>query len=512
MNEAVMNQLKQIHAQALVNNIDQTKFLILKLLQIPNISYAQTLFDYIPKPSSYLYNKLIHGYCIHGFPQKCFSLYSQMCLNGCPPNPYTFTFLFAACASLSSSESGLMFHTQFLKLGFHYDTFASTALVDMYSKTGHLRNARKVFDEMKDKDLPAWNSIISGYTRNGVLVGARELFECMPSRNVVSWTAIISGYSQNGMYDNALEMYLRMEGENGVPPNEVTIASVLPACANLGASEIGERIETYARGKRFLRNIYVSNALLEMYAKCGKIDAARRIFDEIGTKKDLCTWNSMIMCMAVHGRSMEGLELFHEMVRGGTAPDDVTFVGVLLACTHDGLVEEAYQFFKSMKKDFSITPKLEHYSCIVDLLGRAGKLKEAYDLINKMPVKPDSVVWGALLGACSFYGNVELAEKAVNSLLELEPQNPGVYVILSNIYASAGRWDGVARARKLMKGNQITKAAGHSIIEVDGNVHKFIVEDKSHPNSVDIYLVLHEVSTNMKPFGSAEDLEFENHI
>ncbi|RZC43533.1 hypothetical protein C5167_036482 [Papaver somniferum] len=204
----------------------------------------------------------------------------------------------------------------------------------------------------------------------------------MPSRNVVSWTAIISGYSQNGLYDNALEMCLRMEGENGVPPNEVTLASVLPACANLGASEIGERIETYARGKRFLRNIYVSNALLEMYAKCGKIDAARRIFDEIGSKRDLCTWNSKIMCMAVHGRSMEGLELFHEMVRGGTAPDDVTFVGVLLACTHDGLVEEAYQFFKSMKKDFSITPKLEHYSCIVDLLGRAGKLKEAYDLIK----------------------------------------------------------------------------------------------------------------------------------
>ncbi|MCL7023346.1 hypothetical protein MKW94_030277 [Papaver nudicaule] len=354
--------------------------------------------------------------------------------------------------------------------------------------------------------------MISGYARSGDLVGARDLFESMPSsRNVVSWTAIISGYSQNGMYESALKMYLRMEREeNGVTPNEMTIASVLPACAHLGASEIGERIETYARKKRFLRNnMYVSNALLEMYAKCGKIDAARRIFDEIGSKKDLCTWNSMIMCMAIHGRSTEGLELFDEMVRGGTSPDDVTFVGVLLACTHEGRVKEAYQFFESMKKDFNITPKLEHYSCIVDLLGRAGKLTEAYDLINKMPVKPDSVVWGALLGACSFYGNIELAEKAVNSLLELEPHNSGVYVILSNIYASAGRWDGVARARKFMKGHQMTKVAGHSIIEVDGNVHKFIVEDKLHQNSKDIYLVLQEVSEKMKLVGSPENFAFE---
>ncbi|MCL7047042.1 hypothetical protein MKW94_005556 [Papaver nudicaule] len=486
-----MNQLKIIHAQALVNNIDQT---ILKLLEIPNFSYAQSLFDRIPKPSPYLYNKLIHAYCKHGFPRKCFSLYSRMCFNGCPPNPYTFTFLFAACASLSSMKNGLMFHTQFLKLGFDYDTLASTALVDMYSKTGHLCNARKVFDEMRDKDLPAWNSIISGYARSGDLVAARDLFESMPSRNVVSWTAIISGYSQNGMYESALKMYLRMERENWVTPNEVTISSVLPACANLGASEIGGRIETYARKKRFLRNMYVSNGLLEMYAKCGKIDAARRIFDEIGSKKDLCTWNSMIMCMAIHGRSMEGLELFDEMVRGGTSPDDVTFVGVLLACTHEGRVKEACQFFESMKKDFHITPKLEHYSCIVDLLGRAGKLMEAYDLINKMPVKPDSVVWGALLGACSFYGNVELAEKAVNSLLELEPHNSGVYVILSNVYASAGRWDGVARARKFMKGHQMTK---------------FIVEDKLHPNSKDIYLVLQEVSKKMKLLGSPENFAFE---
>ncbi|OVA01498.1 Pentatricopeptide repeat [Macleaya cordata] len=504
-----MNQLKQIHAHTLRNGIDNTKFLIVKLLEIPNISYAQSLFDLIPKPTTFLYNKFIQAYSSHGPPQQCFCLYSQMLIHGCPPNPYSFTFLFAACASLSSPKHGQKLHTQFLKLGFEYDSHALTALIDMYAKCCLLSFARKVFDEMLDRDLPAWNSIITGYTRSGDLVGARELFESMPLRNVVSWTAIISGYSQNGMYTDALQMFLRMEEEKGVRPNEVTISSVLPACANLGALEIGERIEIFVRKKGFLRNLFVSNALLEMYAKCGRIDMAKRLFDETGSGRNLCTWNSMIMGLAVHGRDKEGLELFHEMVMGGTAPDDITFVGVLLACTHGGLVKQGWQLFESMEKYFSITPKLEHYSCMVDLLGRAGKLNEAHDLINRMPMKPDAVVWGALFGACSFYGHVELAEKAANSLLELEPRNPGIYVILSNVYASVGRWDGVAQARKLMKGMQITKAAGYSFIEVDGSINKFIVEDRSHPSSAEIYSVLDEVSTKMKLLGSPEELHIE---
>ena len=194
---------------------------------------------------------------------------------------------------------------------------------------------------------------------------------------------------------------------------------------------------------------------------------------------------------------------------GGTAPDDITFVGVLLACTHGGLVKQGWNFFESMAKDFSITPKLEHYGCMVDLLGRAGKLNEAYALISRMPIKPDSVIWGTLLGACSFYGNIELAEKASESLLQLEPRNPGNLVILSNVYASVNRWDGVAKTRKLMKGNKITKQAGYSFIEVDGSIHKFIVEDKSHPNSGEIYAVLNEVSTKMKLLGSESDPESE---
>jgi pentatricopeptide repeat protein len=207
-----------------------------------------------------------------------------------------------------------MLHAHFVKSGFEYDVFASTALVDMYAKLSMLASARQKFDELEVRDIPTWNSIIAGYARSGDMKGALELFGLMPNRNVVSWTAMISGYSQNGQYAKALRMFLRMEKEKDVRPNEVTIASVLPACANLGALEVGERIEAYARKNGFFKNLYVSNAVLEMYARCGKIDVAWHVFYEIGSCRTLCSWNSMITGLAVHGKCNQALELYDQML------------------------------------------------------------------------------------------------------------------------------------------------------------------------------------------------------
>lgn len=391
-----------------------------------------------------------------------------------------------------------MLHTHFIKSGFKHDVFASTALLDMYAKLGSLKLARHVFDEMSVREVPTWNAMMAGYTRFGDMERALELFGLMPARNVVSWTTVVSGYSQNKQYEKALELFLRMEWEKDVIPNEVTLASVLPACANLGALEIGQRVEAYARENGLFKNLFVSNAVLEMYAKCGKIDVAWKVFDEMGRFRNLCSFNSMIMGLAVHGQCDKAIELYDQMLREGTLPDDVTFVGLLLACTHGGMVETGKHIFKSMTRDFNIIPKLEHYGCMVDLLGRAGKLSEAYEVIKSMPMVPDSVIWGALLGACSFHGNVELAEIAAESLFVLEPWNPGNYVILSNIYASAGQWNGVAKLRKVMKGGKITKAAGHSFIEEGGRLHKFIVEDRSHSESNQIFALLDGVYEMIK--------------
>ncbi|KAG8391961.1 hypothetical protein BUALT_Bualt01G0241700 [Buddleja alternifolia] len=502
-----MNQLKQIQAHTLRNGTDFTKYLITKLLEIPNINYAHKLLDKTPNPTLFLYNKLIQAYSSKGPYFQCISLYSQILHHCLSPNPHSFTFLFAACTNLSSPSHGQMLHAHFVKFGLYYDVYALTALVDMYAKMGLLGLARKVFDETNGRDVPTWNSLIAGYAKSGDLEGALRLFVDMPSRNVISWTALISGYSQNGKYREALEMYLEMEREGKVKPNEVTIASVLPACANLGALEVGQRIEVYARANGYFRNAFVCNAVLELYARCGVIEKALQLFDEIGGVRNLCSWNTMIMGLAVHGRSDEALELFYQLLSQQMSPDDVTFVGAILACTHGGMVREGRELFNSMEKRFSITPKLEHYGCMVDLLGRAGLLQEAYNLIKSMPMKPDSVIWGTLLGACSFRGNVEYAEKAAESLFTLEPWNPGNYVILSNIYAKAGMWDGVANLRKLMKGSNVVKAAGHSFIEEGGRIHKFIVEDKSHPRCDEIFAVLDYVTDEMKLHGNSVDLD-----
>lgn len=315
---------------------------------------------------------------------------------------------------------------------------------------------------------------------------------------MVSWTAMVSGYAQNGRHEAAVETFLEMWEGAGVQPNELTVSSVLPACAAVGAMELGTKVEEYARGKGHLGNVFVTNALLEMYAKCGSIQRAWQVFQGIGHRRDLCSWNTMIMAFAVHGLWMEALALFHKLRMTGVKPDGITFVGVILACTHGGLVDEGKLIFNSMEADFSINPRIEHYGCMVDLLGRAGLLKEAYSMIISMPAEPDAVIWGALLGACSFHGNIELAETAVDKLMYLEPQNTANLVILSNIYASSGKWDGVAQVWKLLKEKDHKKSAGYSFIELDGRMHKFLVEDMSHPIFEEIYKTLDSVTMIMK--------------
>lgn len=309
-----MNHLRQIHAHALRGGADFTKYLITKLLEIPNVKYAHKVLDSMHRPTIFVYNKLIQAYSRHGPCFQCLSLYSQILHHRLSPIPNSFTFLFAACANLSSLPQGQMLHAHFVKFGLDYDVYASTALVDMYAKMCVLRLARKLFDQMVGKEVPTWNSLIAGYGKSGDLEEALRLFSDMPSRNVISWTALISGYSQNGKYREALDMYMEMEQEGGkVRPNEVTIASILPACANLGALEIGQRIEVYARANGYFKNRYVRNAVLELYARCGMIEKAMLLFDEIGGSRDICSWNTMIMGSAVHGRCHDALRLFNQM-------------------------------------------------------------------------------------------------------------------------------------------------------------------------------------------------------
>uniref|UniRef100_A0A0E0PSU8 Pentatricopeptide repeat-containing protein n=1 Tax=Oryza rufipogon TaxID=4529 RepID=A0A0E0PSU8_ORYRU len=506
-----MEEAKQLHARALRRGVRLLQPLLLRVLAAGDHRYAARLLESYPAPpSAPLHNRLLHALASlhrpHPLLLPFFSRLHRLRLL----TPLSFTLLFSSSSSSASSSTPffLCSHSLLIKLG-HFalsDPFLSSALVSFYAKSKLLVEARKVFDELTCRDTAVYNALLSAYVKGGLVDSAEKLFEEMPERNVVSWTAMVSGYAQNGRHEEAVETFLEMWERAGVQPNELTVSSVLPACAAVGAMELGRKVEEYARGKGLLRNVYVANALLEMYSKCGSIRQAWQVFQGIGRQQDLCSWNSMIMAFAVHGLWREALALFYKLRMAGVKPDGITFVGVILACTHGGLVNEGKLFFDSMEAEFGLKPRIEHYGCMVDLLGRAGLLIESYSLIASMPVEPDAVIWGALLGACSFHGNVKLAELAMDKLIHLEPQNTANLVVLSNIYASSGKWDGVARVWKLLKEKDHKKSAGYSFIELDGTMHKFLVEDKSHPRFEEVYNTLNSVTMTMKLVG-LENLE-----
>ncbi|XP_062233736.1 pentatricopeptide repeat-containing protein At5g08510-like [Phragmites australis] len=498
-----MEGAKQLHARLLRRGTRRLQPLLLRVLAAGDLRYAALLLESYPSsspPSALLHNRLLHALASlrHPLLLPFFSRAHRLRLL----TPLSFTLLFSSSAASSFSVPfAVSSHGLLIKSGNFAsggDPFLASALVSFYAKNRLLHDARRVFDEMPRRDAAVYNALLSAYTRGGLIDAAEKLFEEMPEKNVVSWTAMVSGYAQNGRHEQAVETFLEMWERAEVQPNELTVSSVLPACAAVGAMDLGRKVEKYAKSKGLLENLFVANALVEMYAKCGSIQQAWEVFQGIGLRRDLCSWNSMIMAFAVHGLWREALGLFHKLRMTGIKPDGITFVGVILACTHGGLVDEGKLLFNSMRAEFGLNPRIEHYGCMVDLLGRAGLLKEADSLIASMPVEPDAVIWGALLGACSFHGNVELAEIAVDKLMCLEPENTANLVILSNIYASCGKWDGVARVWKLLKEKDHKKSAGSSFIELDGRMHKFLVEDKSHPRFEEVYKTLDSVTLTMK--------------
>lgn len=276
-----------------------------------------------------------------------------------------------------------------------------------------------------------------------------------------------------GFFDRALNLFGQMQ-PTGVKPDSVTYASILPACGNLAALEYGKQFHKDIIRSGFQSDIFVGNALVDMYAKCGSVWEAFKVFEKIG-KRNVISWTAMIAGYAMNGHGKEAIKLFQQMQQSSTKPNHITFVGVLSACCHAGLVDDGWQYFHCMVRDYHIMPYMEHYCCMVDLLGRAGFLDEAEDFINKMPLKPDTSIWASLLGACTIHSNIDLGERVAECLFELEPKNPAHYVLLSNLYAVAGRWDDKEKVRRMMKDRTVKKTPGRSWIEVNNAVHSFLV-------------------------------------
>ncbi|XP_020092388.1 pentatricopeptide repeat-containing protein At2g42920, chloroplastic-like [Ananas comosus] len=400
----------------------------------------------------------------------------------------TFPSLFVSCARLGSARAGAPLHSMAVKLGLAPDAYVRNAMLFMYANCGCTAEALELFRKCVAFDVVAYNTMIMGFAKSGLLDEAWKLFEEMPVRTVVTWSTMISGYARNGRSKEAMDLFRRMQGE-GVEPNANILVSLLGACANLGALDQGEWIHAYLEKNKFELNPIVITAIIDMYCKCGSVEKALEVF-ESAENKGLSSWNSMILGLALDGRCREAIGLFLMLQANGLRPNKVTFIGVLMACNHSGMMKKAWYYFSLMANTYDIEPEIEHYGCMVDALGRAGLLKEAEDLVKTMPMKPDSIIWGALLSACRTYKNTEIGARAAKRVLELDPQDSGGYVILSNTFAGSGEFGDSVGTRVRMKKSGVRKDPGCSVIEVNGLVHEFVASGVLHPQAKEIYELL----------------------
>ncbi|KAG1368031.1 pentatricopeptide repeat-containing protein [Cocos nucifera] len=498
--------LHQFHARAVVSGLIHDPFVAGNLLESllrldPSaLAPAVALFSHARARSPFMWNTLVHAHLVNGLPTYALSLFAQMLRDPTsPPNRYSFPIALKALALLQSFKDGVSLHSKILKLGFDCDPFVHATLVHFYGTCGHVGEAHMVFDSISDPSVGAWTALLSGFSKLGRLEAAREVFDRMPERNLVSWNAMISGYVQGGRPLLALELFREMLVLK-VRPNSSVMVSVLVAIAELGALTEGRWVHAYLERSEVEWSPNLRTSLVNMYSKCGDVTSASQTFDRI-RDRGVDLWNAMITGFGLNGQGKEGLVLFDTMLSEGLKPDDMTFIGVLCGCSHSGLVNEGMECFEAMTQLHNVPPKVEHYSCMVDLLGRAGLLKEALELIRNMPVEANGRVWGSLFGACRVHGDVELGETAGKLLIELEPGKPGHYVLLANLYASQGRWKDAMDVRDTMKRRGVELEPGCSLTEVDSVVHEFLAGDRTHPRTKEIYDKLDEIAKLLRSRG-----------
>ncbi|GLJ49785.1 hypothetical protein SUGI_1057230 [Cryptomeria japonica] len=462
---------------------------------------AMGIFQRMPKPNVFSWNTVIDGFGENGQVDEALKLFQKM------PERDVFSWT-AMIAGLLRSDLVDKAMELFREIS-HPDMVSWNQMIIGYTQSGRVEEAMKLFDEMPEKDLVSWNTMITGFVQNGHVQKALDLFRRMPNRCVISWNAIVAGHTQNGNFSEALLLFREMR-MMGMKPNGVTFVSVLPACANLAALEHGKAVHEDIIKSGFESDTLVGNSLVDMYAKCGSIEDAQIVFDNMPAW-DVVSWNAIIVGNAVNGFGKEALELFEKMKSLHMKPNHVTFIGVLSACCHAGLVDDGWKYFNSMNESYHVTPAKEHYCCMVDLLGRVGHLYEAYNLVTNMPVKPNATVWASLLASCRICSNIELGERVAEFLFQSDTKSPGHYVLLSNIYAAAGRWDNVGKVRKLMKERGVIKTPGSSWIEVNNKMYAFVVGDRSHPQTQEIYAELERLCGQMKETGYVPDTDFALH-
>ncbi|CAM6105985.1 unnamed protein product [Calypogeia fissa] len=439
-----------------------------------SIDDAKVVFDRMETRDVYAWTVMIGGLAEHGCGHEAYQLFLQMRQEGFEPNAITYVNILNASASAGALEWVKEVHGHATKAGLESNMRVGSALVHMYAEIGRIADARLVFDRMEKRDVATWN-------------------------------IMIGGLAQHGHGHEAYRMFVQMKGE-GFEPNAITYMSILNGSASVGALEWVKEVHGHATKAGLLSDVRVGSALVHMYAKSGNKDDARLVFDKM-EKQDVVTWNVMLGGLAEHGCGHEALELFRKMNADGVKPDGTSFVALLSSCCHAGLLDDGRRLFLAMTQDYGIEPEIVHYTCMVDLLGRAGHLEEAKLFIDDMAIEPDVVTWKALLAACRTHGNVELGELAAQELFKLAPNDAAVYVLLSNIYAAAGKWENVSMVRTMMQERGVSKERGCSWIEVDNKIHEFAVGDTSHPEAKAIYNELNKLTKQLKAEGYIPDTQ-----
>lgn len=436
------------------------------------VETARLVFDGMKSRNVVSWNSMIAAYVEGGNPEEAMRIFQKMLDQGVEPTNVTIMEALHACADLGDLERGIFVH--------------------------------KLLDQLKlGTDVSMTNSLISMYSKCKKVDIAADIFSKLQGKTLVSWNAMILGYAQNGRVNEALNYFCKMRSKN-IKPDSFTMVSVIPALAELSVIRHAKWIHALVIRSCFEKNVFVMTALIDMYAKCGAVGTARALFDMMN-ERHVTTWNVMIDGYGTHGLGKAAVELFNKMLEGPTKPNDITFLCAISACSHSGLVEEGIHYFTSMKKDYGIQPVMDHYGAMVDLLGRAGRLNEAWDFIQKMPIEPGITVFGAMLGACKIHKNVELGEKAANRLFELDPDEGGYHVLLANIYAAASMWDKLAKVRTIMEKKGLQKTPGCSLVELKNEVHSFYSGSTNHPQSKRIYTFLETLIDEIKAAGYVPD-------
>uniref|UniRef100_A0A7N0SYQ3 Uncharacterized protein n=1 Tax=Kalanchoe fedtschenkoi TaxID=63787 RepID=A0A7N0SYQ3_KALFE len=504
-----------------VKNVVTWTALLNGYVRLNELGEAERLFGEMPEKNVISWNTMIDGYARNGRVDEALSLFEQMPERNVVSWNTIITAL-SQCGRVDEARmffdrmpcrdviswttmiSGLSRNGRIDEAREVFDTMPSrnivswNAIVTGYAQNLRLDEAIELFEKMPEKDLRSWNTMITGFIQNGNVGAARNLFNRMTMRNVVSWTTMITGYVLDKQSEEALLLFTEMLTDGGATPNEATFLSVLSACSDLAGLSEGQQVHQLIIKTIYQNTRLVVSALINMYSKCGELSIARKMFyDGSSSHRDLISWNGMVAAYAHHGYGTEAIKLFNEMRDVGVKPNDVTYVALLAACSHSGLVEDGLKFFEELVRDKSIKLRDDHFTCLVDLCGRSGRLKSAYEFIYQLDIKSSSL-WGALLAGCNVHGDADIGKLAAEKILDVEPDNVGTYLTLANTYASSGKWQEASELRSKMKDTGLKKQPGCSWIEIENRFHVFIVGEKSHSQFNLINRVLRNLHLKMK--------------